>query len=191
MASPELIALIQRNDKAVKKQVFETYYGRLAAISNRYSKNQIQANEILNAAFANCFDSLQHNRHIKVTELDAFFEKEFIRECVAFLKSIRHEYYVASTVYAVEPASKTYDLFENNELIDFNHVNNDVLIKAIQQLVPSQRLVFNLHVIDGYSLAETGAILETNAETIKSNLEKARFSLQKNIEHSLKADITQ
>jgi len=189
MASPELITLIQKNDKAAKKQLFEAYYGRLAAIANRYSKSQSQANELLNIAFNNCFNKVQHNRHLKQSELDAFFEKEFILACVAFIKNIRSEYYVASTVYAVEPSAKTYDLFENNELVDFNHIDTAALIRSIQQLVPSQRLVFNLHVIDGHTLAETGAILETNEETIKSNLEKARFNLQKNIEHGLKAVI--
>jgi RNA polymerase sigma-70 factor (ECF subfamily) len=52
--------------------------------------------------------------------------------------------------------------------------------------VPSQRLIFNLHVIDGFSIQESAFILETSEETIKSNLEKARFNLQKNIERKLK-----
>lgn len=188
MASPELIALIQKNDKAALKQAFELYYGRLAAIANRYAKNQSQAAELFNTAFNNCLHKLQQNRHSKTTDLDAFMEREFVLECVDFIKSKRSEYYVASTVYAIEPgAAKNYDLFESTELIDFNQVDPAVLVQSLQQLVPSQRLVFNLHVIEGYSIAETGTILETNEETIKSNFEKARYHLQKNIEHSLKA----
>jgi RNA polymerase sigma-70 factor (ECF subfamily) len=77
-------------------------------------------------------------------------------------------------------------LFENNDLIDFNKTDIETIIKALQILVPSQRLIFNLHVIDGFSIQESAFILETSEETIKSNLEKARFNLQKNIERKLK-----
>ncbi len=59
-------------------------------------------------------------------------------------------------------------------------------MKSIQTLVPSQRLVFNLHVIDNYSLSEASELLDTSEQSIKANLEKARFNLQKSIEKTLK-----
>jgi DNA-directed RNA polymerase specialized sigma24 family protein len=52
--------------------------------------------------------------------------------------------------------------------------------------VPSQRLVFNLQVIDSYSLSEASELLDTSENSIKSNLEKARFNLQKLVEKTLK-----
>jgi len=187
MSSPELILAIQKNDKAAKRTAFDTYYGRLAAIANRYCKNQEQAEEILNKGFNACFHKLQHMRTSQLADMDAFFEKEFIMECIAFVKSIRSEYYVSSTVHASDAAtSKNYNLFENNDLIDYNHLDVEVLVKSLQLLVPSQRLVFNLHVIDGFSLSEAAALLESSEATAKSNLEKARFNFQKNIDKSLK-----
>ena len=187
MSSPELITAIQKNDKAAKKSAFDSYYGRMAAIASRYCKSQEQAEEILNKGFNACFHKLQHERPSNVPDMDAFFEREFILECIAFVKSIRSEYYVSSTVHATDAAtSKNYNLFENNELIDFNHLDTEVLVKSLQQMVPSQRLVFNLHVIDGYSLSEAATLLESSEATTKSNLEKARYNFQKNIEKSLK-----
>lgn len=186
MSAEELLSLVQKNDKNAKRQVFEMYYGKLAAIAHRYCKNTIQAGDILNAGFNNCFQKLVQQRHNKQIDLEQFFEKEFILCCVEQIKSIRSEYYVSSTVYAIDSTSKNYDLFQNNEFIDFNQIDNDVLIKSLQQLVPSQRLIFNLHVIDGYSINEAAIILESSEETIKSNLEKARFNLQKNIEKCLR-----
>ena len=84
--------------------------------------------------------------------------------------------------------TKKYDLFDTAEIIDYRQIDNEVLIRGIQQLVPSQRLIFNLHVIEGYSLAEAAAMLESSEGTLKSNLEKARFNLQKNIDKCLKAE---
>lgn len=184
-ANPELVSLIQKNDKQAKRQVFESCYGKLAAVALRYCKNQAQADEALNIAFNNSLNKLQQQRTELPTDVVSYLEKEFIAECVAFIRNIRSEYYVASTVYASETPAKTYDLFANNELIDFKKIDNAVLIKALQQLVPSQRLIFNLHVIDGYSLNEAAMLLESSEATAKSNLEKARFNLQKNVEKCL------
>jgi RNA polymerase sigma-70 factor, ECF subfamily len=183
--SPEIISLIQKNDGLAKKQMFELYYGKMATIALRYCKNQNQADEALNEVLNNCIHKLQQPNQTQAIDLDVFLEKEFIIACVAFIKNIRSEYYVASTVYASEAGSKNYDLFANNELVDFNKTDNTTFIKALQQLVPSQRLVFNLHVIDGYTLQDAATLLESSEQTVKSNLEKARFNLQKNIQKCL------
>jgi len=165
--------------------VFEAYYSKFAAIAQRYAKSQAQAEELVNEGLNKCLYKLQNAGQIP--DLDQVMEKEFIAASVAFLMNIRSEYYVASTVFASETAPKNYDLFANNELIDYNKVNNDILVKSLQKLVPSQRLIFNLHVVDGYSLIDAALLLDSSEQTAKSNLEKARFNLQKNIENSLKS----
>ena len=105
---------------------------------------------------------------------------------ITYIKNIRSEYYVASTIKAVETTDHSYDLFLDSKYIDVRNINQEVLLKSIQELVPSQRLVFNLNVIDGYTLLAMSEILETSEQTIKANLEKARFNLQKAIENNLK-----
>jgi RNA polymerase sigma-70 factor (ECF subfamily) len=186
MYNKEIIVSITKNDKAAIKEVFENYYGKMAAIALRYCKNQTQANEAINFGFNAFIQKLQHNRNAHTVDIDTTFEPEFIKACASFVKAISSEYYVASTVYANSSSTKNYDLFETSEFIDFNAIDNDVLIKSLQQLVPSQRLVINLHVIDGYTLEETANIIEASLQTVKSSLEKARYNLQKNVEKCYK-----
>ena len=186
MPISDLISGLNKNDKSVKKELFDKYYSKLYAVVIRYGKNQAQATEIFNTGFNNCLQKLQHQKNNQQLNLDVFFEKEIIKECIAFIKNIRSEYYVASTVYATNKDNKNYDLFETNELIDFYTIDNEILIKALQQLVPSQRLIFNLQIIDGYTQQDAAQLLEASEQTVKSNLEKARFNLQKNIEKCLK-----
>lgn len=186
MPITEIISGLLKNDSSVKKQLFDTYYGKLSAIALRYSKSDAQSKEVFNAAFNACLSALQRQKNNAHLKLDEFIETEFIRETVEFIKGIRSEYYVASTVYATNKDNKNYDLFEYNEIIDFDSVGNDVLVKSLQQLVPSQRLVFNLHVIENYTLEDAAMLLEASEQTVKSNLEKARYNLQKNIEKCLK-----
>jgi RNA polymerase sigma factor (sigma-70 family) len=186
MSVSDLITGLRKNDKVVLKYLFDTYYGRLMAIVLRYSKSEAQADEIFNQAFYTCLNRLVTSKLQQNEELESFLEREIIKESIAFIKAIRSEYYVASTVYATNRENKNYDLFENSEIIDYNAIENEVMVKALHQLVPSQRLVFNLHVIDGYNLEETARLMEASEQTVKSNMEKARFNLQKNIEKCLK-----
>ncbi len=186
MSQAELISACLKNDKTAKKQFFETYFSKLSYISLRYSKNAAQSEPIVLQGFAHVLSIIGHFKSQNTLSFDEFVTKEFISFVVKYIKNIRNEYYVASTVKAVEYKEKTYDLFLDSKFIDLKNVDQDVLLKSIQELVPSQRLVFNLHVIDNYSLSEASELLDTSEQSVKSNLEKARFNLQKTIEKNLK-----
>ena len=186
MSQAELISACLKNDKTAKKQFFETYFSKLSYISLRYSKNAAQSERIVLQGFAHVLSIIGQFKSRNTLSFDEFVTKEFISFVVKYIKNIRNEYYVASTVKAVEYKEKTYDLFLDSKFIDLKNVDQDVLLKSIQELVPSQRLVFNLHVIDNYSLSEASELLDTSEQSMKSNLEKARFNLQKTIEKNLK-----
>ncbi len=186
MQQSELISLCLKNDKAAKKEFFELYYSKLAYVGLRYSKNSAQSEQIVLKGFTHIFENLHDFNQQSTKTLEEFVTDQFITFVVKYIKNIRNEYYVASTVRAVDQQDKSFDLFSDNLLIDLKAINPEVLLKSIQELVPSQRLVFNLFVIDTYSLSAISDLLETSEQTIKSNLEKARFSLQKSIEKNLK-----
>ena len=52
------------------------------------------------------------------------------------------------------------------------------MYRAVQDLSPAYRAVFNLYVIDGYSHKEIGEILGITESTSRSNLVKARMKLK-------------
>lgn len=186
MSQAELISACLKNDKTAKKQLFETYCSKLFFIANRYSKNSAQAEQVILNGFACLFSNLGHFKSQHNITLDEFIKNEFISFVVKYIKGIRNEYYVASTVKAVEPRERSYDLFFDSKFIDVNNVSQEILLKSIQSLVPSQRLIFNLHVIDNYTLAQASELLDSSEQSMKANLEKARFNLQKTIERNLK-----
>lgn len=186
MSQAELISACSKNDKTAKKQFFDTYFSKLAYISLRYSKNTAQSEQVLLHSFSHVLSQLNQFKSQNTQTFDEFVKNKFITHVVNYIKGIRSEYYVASTVKAVEYKEKTYDLFLDSKFIDLKNINQEVLLKSIQTLVPSQRLIFNLHVIDNFTLAKASELLDTSEQSIKSNLEKARFNLQKAIEHNLK-----
>ncbi|MEL7021527.1 MAG: RNA polymerase sigma factor, partial [Bacteroidota bacterium] len=55
------------------------------------------------------------------------------------------------------------------------------LLQLVQELSPGYRTVFNLYAIEGYSHKEISALLSISVGTSKSQLARARLSLQKRI----------
>jgi len=185
-AQQDLLQLIQKKDPKALKLLFDTYFSKFSGMAMRYAKNQSQAEELFHHGLNHCYNLLLQHRNDKGLDIGTFIESEFIIAGIQFIKDIRNEYYVSSTVHAIEGSSGSYNLFDNQEWTDLNLVSTDILVLSLQQLVPSQRLIFNLHVIDGKSLNDAANLMESSMETIKSNLEKARYHLQKNIEKNLK-----
>jgi len=186
VANHEFINALQKNDTAVIRGLFEQHYPTMSGLATRFAKNEAQSKELLLHCFRNCLQSFLNTRERAEVDFTEFFNKQFVIEAVQFIKAIRSEYYVASTVYAESDKDRNYSLFDNNEIIDHNSVDTPVLLKSIQELVPSQRLVFNLFVIESMDVPAISEMLEASEQTVKSNLEKARFNLQKNIEKNIK-----
>ncbi len=57
----------------------------------------------------------------------------------------------------------------------------DELLELISELPPGYRTVFNLNAIEGYTHKEIGRLLEISENTSKSQLSRARVSLQKKL----------
>jgi len=187
MPRNEFIELIIKNDELTIKKFFELSYPKMISIALRYCKNRTQANEALNFSFYQIVKKIQQEKiQDLITPQNQINETEFILYCVKFVKNFVSEYYVASTVKATNQSTKNYDLFESTDFISYNSIDIDVLITSLQQLVPSQRLILNLHVLDDYSIEETSEILDLSVQAVKSGLEKARYYLQKNIENCFK-----
>ncbi len=186
MPDSEVISACIKNDKTAKKQLYGEFYTRLAVIALRYSKNKEQSLEMVQNGFAHLFSNL-HKFKPGNSSIEQWVKEEFIVFCVQFIRNIRSEYYVASTVRVTDSPAKTMDLFVDSTLTDFKNVEFDVLIRSLQQLVPSQRLIFNLHIVEEYDLRKAADILEASEQTVKANLEKARFNLQKNIDKNNKS----
>ena len=69
--------------------------------------------------------------------------------------------------------------YESSSETVLDHLSEQEIIAAIQLLPPSYRMVFNLHVIEGYKHEEIANQLGISVGTTKSNLAIARNKLKK------------
>src|SRR5712671_1186656 len=97
----EHLISLNRKDPAAVRRLFETAYPRLMGIASRYCKDEAQAEKAFHSGFSDIISHVQNLRIGKYEGLSDLLVRQFILSCVEFVKSVRSEYYVASTVYAI------------------------------------------------------------------------------------------
>ncbi len=162
----ELIETCLKDNPIAQKMLYDTYSSVLFGICLRYSKNEEEAQDILQDSFIKIF-----------TKLDTY---QFTGSFEGWLKRI-----VTNT--SIEYYRKKITM-EHLEEIGFNPylaVDSDrgleveELLKMIQELPEGYRMVFNMYAIDGYTHSEIATKLNISEGTSKSQLSRARAYLQR------------
>jgi RNA polymerase sigma factor (sigma-70 family) len=163
------------NKRESQKVIYSSFYGYAMAICDRYTNNQEDAVEILNDGFLKIFREIHHYQPAYTDVVSSF--KGWLRKIMVytaidhFRKFHKHRMMTEldNVVYQVPAVSE--DAFEK--------LSHEEIIRAIQDLSPGYRTVFNLFVIEGLSHEEISQQLGISVGTSKSNLSKARRQLQK------------
>jgi RNA polymerase sigma-70 factor (ECF subfamily) len=163
------------NSRESQKILYSSFYGYAMAICDRYTNNQEDAVEILNDGFLKVFREIHHYKPAYADVVSSF--KGWLRKIMVytaidhFRKNKKHQVVsdLDDVVYQVT--------VESEDAVD--KLSYEEIIRAIQDLSPAYRTVFNLFVIEGLSHDEIAEKLEISTGTSKSNLSKARKQLQK------------
>jgi RNA polymerase sigma-70 factor (ECF subfamily) len=153
----------------------------------RYAKNQQDAKTILLDGFKNIFNDFRNfteeDNKIKKDKpsasLEEWVKKEIISAAVRHMHNNKKEYFVSSTVSMRDSGKQPLDEISDEQIM--KTADKQTIIKALQQLTPSYRAIYNLHEVDGYSHLEISTLLDISEYTSKDSLSKAKFNLRKNI----------
>lgn len=163
----ELVTGCRKGERLAQKVLYERYFGKMLGIAMRYTKQQEEAVEILNAAFLKVFtalDNYQDNNN-----LAGWIAKIVFNCSIDHVR--RHTKYRKVMDFEIE-----HDAPVVNESI--NNLNAEDLYKLIQQLPNASKTVFCLYVVDGYKHKEIGDMLNITVGTSKWHLANARKELQ-------------
>lgn len=163
-----------QNRRESQKILYSSFYGYAMAICDRYANKQDDALEILNDGFLKIFKEIHHYKPAYADVINSF--KGWLRKIMVytaidyFRKNQKHQVITQldTVVYHI-PASYEDAL---------DKLSYDEIIRAVQELSPGYRTVFNLFVIEGHSHDEIAVMLGISPGTSKSNLSKARMRLQ-------------
>lgn len=163
------------NKRESQKVIYSSFYGFAMAICDRYASKQDDAVEILNDGFLKIFKEIHRYKPAYTDVVSSF--KGWLRKIMVYTaidhyrKNQKHQMVTQLDNVVYQIATEREDAIEK--------LSYEEIIRAIQDLSPGYRTVFNLFVIEGLSHEEIGNQLGISIGTSKSNLSKARKQLQK------------
>ena len=174
-------------DRRCQKILYEQYYGTCLKIAYRYMDTYEQAVEVTNDGFVKIFRNfgrfeIRDPERMEIVML-AWMRRIVINAAIDYR---RKEKNIPETS---ELTAGGFEYQDDSRLSDISLLFKE-LICMIRELPPVYRLVFNLHVIEGYSHPEIAKMLGIMVGTSKSNLFKAKAYLQKRLASENAAPVT-
>ena len=179
MTETEIIKGCLRNDRASQKALYESLYGKMLGVCMRYSKDRDEAKDMLQEGFIKVFGNIE--KYNNKGSFEGWIRRIIVNACIDQLRKNKKNYLIVSTTYANERGELTADEIDDDDLAD--RISEGEILRAVQDLTPAYRMVFNLFVIEDYSHKEIAEMLEISEGTSKSNLAKAKFNLKKKLIH--------
>jgi RNA polymerase sigma factor (sigma-70 family) len=172
----QIISGCAQQDRHAQKMLYDQYYGLCIKISFRYVNTYEQATEVVHDAFLKMFRNFSRFE-VRDKEKVEMLLIGWIRRVVinAAIDYMRRE---INNTQSYPIPEHVWEHKDNGQSSD-NSVLYKELIALVKELPPAYRMVFNLHVIEGYSHPEIAKMLGITTGTSKSNLSKARVHLQK------------
>lgn len=171
-----LIEGCMRGDRQSQSQLYARLMQKMFVVCLRYSKNREEAEEILQEGFMKVFE------HIQQYKFAGSFEG-WVRKIMVNCALQKYRSKKLHAVVDIDPA--TIENIGNENII--SEIGTKELLKMVQQLPPSYRMVFNLYVFEGMKHREIAEHLNISEGTSKSNLSDARAILQKAVHNSLQS----
>lgn len=168
MAEQDLIRECINGSRLSQKQLYELYAPLMFSICLRYAGNYHDACDMLQDSFIKVFDNL-HKFDFRGS-FQGWIRRIVVNTCIDFHRFKKQHVF--------------FDSLENCHS-ESTSVDNDVIarlssgdiLKSIQQLPTTQRIILSLYAIDGFEHSEIASILRITESASRSILSKARKSL--------------
>lgn len=163
----KLIEACVSEDRKAQKKLYDLFASKMMMICLRYSKSDLEAEDILQESFIKIFKNLKNLR--EYTNVAAWIKRIVINTALNYQRSKLYLYPMVD----VEHLKITYD--ENIALSNFHH---EELLNMIQELPLGCQVIFNLYAIEGYTHKEIAEKLDISEGTSKSQYSRAKTLLQ-------------
>ena len=166
----QLIAALKRGESRAHKVLYERFSGKMLAVCTRYCANRDDAEEVMLDGFMRIFEKIQQFR--EDGSFEGWIRRVMVTEALMFLRKNKQW-------------RQEIPIEDVQEEPDYNwadaSLNENDLLRIINQLPDGYRTVFNLYAIEGYNHAEIADMLGISEGTSKSQLSRARSLLQANL----------
>ncbi|MBI9035977.1 MAG: sigma-70 family RNA polymerase sigma factor [Bacteroidales bacterium] len=172
MTLENLIEGCREKDKKCQEKLYRSFSSKMYGICLRFAKNEVEAEDILQEGFIKVFTNLHTFRN--ECHIEGWIRRIMINTAINFYKK-KLPSLLDLDFDRLETPCVTYSSAIDN-------LSTAELQRYISDLPKGYRMVFNLNAIQGYSHKEISEMLKISVNTSKSQLARARKSLQRKIE---------
>jgi RNA polymerase sigma factor (sigma-70 family) len=170
----DILAGCLKNDNKSKEMVYKSFYGYLMAVVFRYVNERNDAEELVNDSFIKIFKSIKLFIPPKdEAQLQNAFKgwaaKISSRTAIDFMRGKKNHLYVDEIVEEQHP------LTEVNAITQLNVKD---IMKLLDALPDTHRIIFNMYEIEGYSHDEISKILDIPVSSSRVYLTRAKNKLR-------------
>lgn len=164
-----------RGKRKFQKMLFEMFYGKMMAICYRYAKDSDEAQDMVQNGFIKVFKKLDVYNFDG--SLEGWIRRIMVNTAIDQIRKNKRD------PFAIEDEGRLQNIeeeipFESDENEFYSKLKAETAIKAISELSPAYRMVFNMYVIEGFTHKEIAEYLDISEGTSKSNLAKAKQKLR-------------
>lgn len=170
-----------RQERASQEALFKFFYSKMLTVCLRYTSDRDTAQELLQDGFIKIFDKLE--RYEDAGSFEGWVRRIMVNTCIDHYRKSKKDPVLCDDDSFFRDVDNTLSEFGDEDLME---MNSQLVMKAISELSPAYRTVFNMFVIENYSHKEIADALGISEGTSKSNLAKAKANLQKALKDKLK-----
>ncbi len=164
-----------RGKRKFQKKLFEKYYGKMMAICYRYAKDSDEAQDMVQNGFIKVFKKLDvYNFE---GSLEGWIRRIMVNTAIDQIRKNKRNPFLIEDEERVQNVEEDVP-FSTEEDEFYSKLKAKTAIKAISELSPAYRMVFNMYVIEGFTHKEIADYLGISEGTSKSNLAKAKQKLR-------------
>ena len=141
----------------------------------RYAKNREEAQDLLQEGFLKVFTKIKY--YNGEGSFEGWVRRIIVNTAIDFYRKNKNISFTVNSDYVED--LKEQESEEEEEGEKFGGLKADDVIRALQDLSPAYRAVFNLYVLEGLTHQEIADQLGISVGTSKSNLAKAKMNLRK------------
>ena len=161
-----------KGERKSQKALYDMYSAKMYSICLRYSKNQMDAEDILQEGFVKLFNNLQRFRG--EGSFDGWVRRIFVNTAI---EHIRRKSLNTTVGEGLENSVADRQQNALDNLYEKDIINSSLTLSD------GYRTVFNLYAIDGYSHKEIATKLGITESTSKSQFSRAKALLRNIIQY--------
>ncbi len=167
----EIIRGCIRKERKAQEVLYKKYYRTMLGLCLRYSKDKAEAEDVMLDGLTRIF--LKISKYDGRGSFEGWMKKIMINTAIDnYRKNLKHYYHEH-----IDDVDEEY--MASSKIPD--NLSRDQIMSTLQQLPPGSRMIFNLYAIEGFSHKEIAGKLDISANTSKTQLLKARKTLQKKL----------